>query len=80
MKCRACKRDHSPLVRCEVFAATNVVVNAPQPVVNHVVNVPPVVVNKDRHKTTRKDYFREYMKVWRAVKSGRAELIGGRNG
>jgi len=80
MLCRAgCGLEAHPLIRCEV-ALRLAVVNAPK-VANAVVNAAPapMVVNasrkKDRHKKVRSDYFREYMKLWRALKSGRAELI-----
>jgi len=61
------------------------VVNEPAVVVNAVVNGPvnsnlhgnktPVNRKKDRHLHSRNEYFREYMRIYRAVKSGKAELI-----
>lgn len=71
MICRACKREHPPLMRCEVAARLipDVVVNAPDLVVNSDM---PLVVNKrtkDRHAKSAKraEYMREYMRKRRAA-------------
>ena len=64
--CPVCSRAGCRIVAHQI--ASNAVVNAPVPVVNAVVNAK----QKDRHRKQRNDYFRSYMKVWRAIKSGRA--------
>ncbi len=83
MACRLCGLNHPGWVNCRIAAkaaVVNVVVNIPSDKPEMVVNARPEtdtgVVNssrkKDRHKKVRTEYFREYMKVVRAVKAGRA--------
>ena len=67
-KCPHCKKREWRHI------CADLVVNAAPKSVPSVVNA-QVVVNarsKDRHKKVRSEYFREYMRVWRALKSGRA--------
>lgn len=85
-QCRRCKVAHDPRRNCrqeDVIAAARAqinvqpVVHVQTPVVNRQVVNKQVVVNKvdrnaDRHKTSRADYFREYMKTWRASRKARA--------
>jgi len=69
--CRACKRDHDPRVRCEVAQRVSTTKDKPLAPVSTTVSTER---KGDRHKP---GYMREFMKVWRAIKSGRAMPLKG---